>query len=248
MTDSLPLRSVIVTGGASGIGLAAVTRLLDDGWRVTAADIDVDALTSAHAHAHNESLLVQPVDVSNSESVTALYAAATARFGGVSAVANVAGISLLADQKLENLADDDFDRVIAVNLRGTFLMSKNAIAALRAQGGGSIVNVGSIASLRGFGGSAYVSSKHGILGLSRTVAYQYASENIRCNVVAPGSTQTPMLDLVRQKSVLAAPSPNVIAGAAEPSEVAGLIAYLLSPEARFINGATFTIDGGLTQY
>ncbi len=238
-------RAAIVTGAASGIGLATARRLLDDGWRVTVADLPSSPL--ADLFSVSDSCQVVPVDISDSTSVQSLIAAAAERFGPLSALANIAGITVFEDQKIEDLDESVFDRVVAVNLRGAFLMCKYAIPQLRAAGGGSIVNMGSVASVRAMGGAAYVSSKHGILGLSRTIASQYAAEKIRCNVVAPGGVNTPMLEIARRKAVVRQPSPSVLAGVAEPEEVAQLVVYLLSDDARFITGSTFSIDGGQAQ-
>ncbi|MES2169166.1 MAG: SDR family oxidoreductase, partial [Actinomycetota bacterium] len=197
---SKAVRSVIVTGAASGIGLATAERLLADGWLVTVADLPNSALTDRFADS--DACQVVAVDIYDSASVQSLIAAAVSRFGSLSALANIAGITVLEDQKLEDLDDAVFDRVVAVNLRGAFLMCKYAIPHLRAAGGGAIVNMGSVASVRAMGGAAYVSSKHGILGLSRVIASQYAAEQIRCNVVAPGGVNTPMLEIARRKAVI----------------------------------------------
>lgn len=238
-------KTAIVTGAASGIGLATARSLLDDGWQVTVADLPSSGLTERFIDS--DICHVVPVDISDSESVQSLYSAALARFGRLTGLANIAGLTVIEDQKLEDLEESIFDRVVAVNLRGAFLMCKYAVPHLRAAGGGSIVNVGSVASLRPMGGAAYVSSKHGLLGLSRTIASQYAAEQIRCNVVAPGGTNTPMLEIARRKAVVQRLSPSVMEGLAEPEEVARLIVYLLSEDARFITGSTFSIDGGRAQ-
>lgn len=242
---SEPQSTTIVTGAASGIGLATARLLLDEGRRVAVVDLPSSAL--GELYADSDACAVIAADIADPASVERIYAEVDFRFGRLDAVANIAGISLLQDQLLEDLEVEDFDRVISVNLRGAFLMCKRALPPLRSAGGGSIVNLGSVASVRGLGGAAYVASKHGVLGLTRAIAHQYAAAGIRCNLVAPGATDTPMLALARQKAVVTAPNESIIAGAASPVEVAELIAYLTSERARFISGSTFSIDGGQAQ-
>jgi NAD(P)-dependent dehydrogenase (short-subunit alcohol dehydrogenase family) len=238
----------IVTGAASGIGKATAELLLADGWRVVAVDIDALRLDFPSGTPDARVLLIA-ADVSRASAVKSLFTEAAHKFGRVNAVVNSAGVTYQDDALIEDLSDSVFDQTQAVNLRGTFLMCKHAIPALRASRGGAIVNLGSVASLRGLGGAAYVSSKAGIAGLSRVVAAQYAAENIRCNTVAPGPTATPMLDIVKRKATFAMSAmPGIISGEASPSEVAALIKFLISAPGRFITGAIYTIDGGLTQH
>jgi len=235
----------VVTGAASGIGRATAAALLETGWRVVVADLDEGALRSGFHD--DERVLPVRVDVSDSGSIRALFEAADG-FGQVTGVAHAAGITSVADQRVEDVDEELFDRTIAVNLRGTFLVAKHAVPRLRAAGGGTIVNVGSLASLRGAGGAAYVSSKHGVLGLSRTISAHYTAENIRCVTVAPGAIDTPMLALARQKPMVGGPPPGTLPRDGRPEEVAALIRFLLSEDAAFISGGAIAIDGGATQY
>jgi NAD(P)-dependent dehydrogenase (short-subunit alcohol dehydrogenase family) len=211
--------------------------------------VDLDAAAVTAAVGSTDALLALAADISDPEAVARVYAATLDRFGHLDAVANVAGISILADARLEDLDVEVFDRTQRVNLRGTFLMCKAAIPALRANGGGAIINLGSVASVRGVGGPAYVSSKAGVAGLSRAIAAQYAAERIRCITVAPGPTSTPMLEIAKQKSTVnTLGAPGTIPGEADPDEVAALIEFLAGDSGRFITGALYTIDGGLTQH
>jgi NAD(P)-dependent dehydrogenase (short-subunit alcohol dehydrogenase family) len=129
-------------------------------------------------------------------------------------------------------------------------MCQHAVVALRESGGGAIVNVGSVASILGTGGASYVSSKHGVAGLTRHIAYRYAAENIRATLVAPGPTATPMMDIVRAKAGAPPTSgqPGMIARDATADEVASLIAYLMSDDAAMITGAVYAVDGGMSQH
>jgi NAD(P)-dependent dehydrogenase (short-subunit alcohol dehydrogenase family) len=239
-------RTALVTGAASGIGGATAELLLERGWNVIAADLDRDRLEASFSPSEN--CLTAVVDVSRSASVDALYEGAVDRFGGLSAVANIAGVTDVDDRAIEFLDERIFDQTIAVNLRGAFLSSKRAIPLLRAAGGGAIVNMGSVASVRGVGGTAYVTSKHGLVGLSRAIAYHHATDNIRCNVIGPGATDTPMFEISKQKGGTVVDRPGTLPGLARPAEIAGLVAFLVSDEARYITGATYVIDGGATQY
>ncbi|WP_344617305.1 SDR family oxidoreductase [Dactylosporangium salmoneum] len=239
-----------MTGAASGIGRATALRLLGAGWRVCAADLDADRVRAAlTAYEGSAALQAQAADISSPEDVQALYRAADAAFGGLDGVANVAGVSFLEDQRIEDVDVETFDRTHAVNLRGTFLMCKYAIDPLRRRGGGAIVNLGSVASVRGVGGPAYVSSKAGIAGLSRAIAASYAADLIRCNTVAPGPTSTPMLEISKRKStVTTLGAAGTIPGEADPDEIAALVHFLLGPTGRFMTGGIYTLDGGISQH
>jgi NAD(P)-dependent dehydrogenase (short-subunit alcohol dehydrogenase family) len=246
LSDAAHGRVAVVTGAASGIGRATVARLLLDGWRVAAGDLDQSLLKEQLSEAGDAALPLH-LDIANAVAVEAFFEEAWRRFGQLDALANIAGVTHVSDVEIENVSPDLFEQVIAINLTGTFRMCRAAIPRLRASGGGGIVNLGSVASLRGGGGTAYVSSKAGIAGLTRAIAVHYASENIRCNTVAPGRTRTPMLDRAEQKASIR-PAVGTLVPEAQPHEIAALIAFLLRPEARYITGALYAIDGGATQH
>lgn len=235
-------RTAVVTGAASGIGLATARRLAAQGWSLALADLDAGAIKEAVDFPLGGHV-VRAVDIADPDAVTEFFAQVDGELPPVRAVANVAGLTLATDGTVEDVSLADFDRVIGVNLRGTFLMCRAAIPALRAAGGGAIVNVGSLASVLGTGGAAYVSSKHAIAGLSRQIAYRYAKESIRCTVVAPGPTATPMVDIARSKGAVPQVSPGVIPRDTTADEVASLIAYLLSDDAAMITGSIHVVDG-----
>ena len=165
-------------------------------------------------------------------------------------MANCHGISLMEDTRIVDVPEEVFDRTIAVNLRGIFLMCKYGVPALKRSGGGAIVNLASAAALSGGGGTSYTASKGGVTALTRAIAFQNAAEGIRCNSICPGPVDTPMLQISMKKLGLTTMTsrPGTIPRIAQPEEVAFLITFLVSDEAAFITGAIYTIDGGATQH
>ncbi|MTD16327.1 SDR family oxidoreductase [Nakamurella sp. YIM 132087] len=232
----------VVTGAASGIGACVADVLRADGWRLSLADLSPMPEGTA-----DPTDLTTATDISSAADVESLFASTLRRFGRIDAVVNVAGITLAGDVLVEDLDEETFDRVIGVNLRGTFLMCRAAVRTLRGSGG-AIVNIGSTASVVGIGGTAYVTSKSGVAGLSRAIAYQYADRGIRCNTVAPGATDTPMIRTSLAKGAAAVDRPGCLPGMARPQDVAELVRFLVSDAGRFVTGAVYTMDGGLTQH
>ena len=257
MVDSTPDRFTgkvaVVTGAAGGIGRAACARFAADGAKVVAVDLAGSALdetVAAVANAGGECLTVE-ADVTDGDSVAGYVGAAMNRFGRIDAFFNNAGVEGVR-APLWELADDDFDKVIAVNLRGVFLGLKHVAPAMRAGGGGAIVNTASIAGLSPTPGIiAYGASKHAVVGMTKSAAAELAPE-IRVNAVCPGPIQTRMMrSLERQfdpdnpqgvHDMFAQSIPMGRYG--EPEEVAALVAWLCSGDSQYISGAMHTIDGG----
>jgi len=249
-------RVVLITGASGGIGRATAERFAREGASVVAVDLpgsDVAevavSLKEAGAEAH-----ALHADVTRAADVERAVAEAVERFGGLDALFNNAGIEG-AVAPIEEYPDDAFDRVLAVNVRGVFLGMKYALPALRARGGGAIVNNSSVMGVTGnpllVG---YAASKHAVVGLTRCAALAGAAAGIRVNAICPAPVETRMMrslesgmspaDQAAGKALVTAMIP---AGRyAEPSEVAALVAFLCSDEAAFINGATYTIDGAMT--
>ena len=248
MTD-LTGTVALVTGGASGIGRAIVERFVRNGARVLIADIDVAAGT-ALAASLGAPCRFQPLDVTRAEDWTAAVAIAGETFGPLSCLVNNAGISTAGS--VASTAEADWSRTMSVNATGTFLGCQAALAAMRAAGG-AIVNIASARGQRASSGQiAYCASKAAILSLTRSVAL-HCGENglaIRCNAVCPGIVDTPILDETRTllgggdaaAARLGAMQP--IGRLGLPSEIASMVAYLASPEAAFVTGATINVDGG----
>ena len=242
----------IVTGAADGIGWATAQRLAADGWRVALLDLRAEG-AEARAAELGAPHLGLACDVTDAASVEAAVAAVAARYGRIDALVNNAGIS---DQTAPTLQQtvDAFDRVLAVHLRGSFLMSQAVLAVMQGQmrdargNRGSIVNLGSIASLGGIPGrNAYSAAKAGVLGMTRALASEWAREGIRVNAVAPGYVRTALVAELARKGAIDAGAiahRTPLGRMAEPAEIAEEIAFLASPRASYVTGATLSADGG----
>jgi len=240
----------IVTGAASGIGRSTAQVFAREGAQLTLVDINEEGLRETLAGLPEGQAIAAPADVSRSEDVRGVIDKAMSKYGRLTTMANCHGISLMQDTKIVDVTEEVFDRTIAVNLRSIFLLCKYAVPALKQSGGGAIVNLASGAALGGGGGTSYTASKGGVTAITRAVAFQNAAENIRCNSICPGPVDTPMLQISMKKLGLKTMSsrPGTIPRIACPEEVAFLITFLVSDEAQFITGATYTIDGGATQH
>src|SRR5262245_12874883 len=243
----------LVTGAAGGIGRATAERLAREGARVLLADLPGSGLEAAAA-ALGPRGLPCPTDVTIPEAVERAVARAESELGGLDLLVNNAGIEG-AVAPIEAYPLEVFDQVLAVNVRGVFLGIRYAAPALRRRGGGAIVNVASVAGVTGEPNlSAYVASKHAVIGLTRCAAPAFGPQGIRVNAVAPAPVETRMMRSL--ETALGGAQPELVRKLvtdripvgryAEPDEVAALIAFLGSDEARYINGSIYTIDGGMT--
>ena len=243
-------RVALVTGAGSGIGQAVAVLLAADGATVIGCDVDTHGLTSTAqlVEADGHSATVITADVTIQEDVDRLIAALPDR--RVDVLANVAGIMDFFLPVTE-LDDATWDRLIAVNLTGPMRLCRAALPLMRAAGKGAIVNVSSIGGLTGsVAGTAYVSSKHGLIGLTRSIANLYAEDGIRTNVVCPGGVATGIGRTAIPKVPWAYERLEKSFGrtfrTATPDEIATLIGWLGSDEAINVNGAVITSDGGWT--
>jgi NAD(P)-dependent dehydrogenase (short-subunit alcohol dehydrogenase family) len=239
---------VLVTGAGSGIGRASVDRFAHEGASLFCVDVNGEAVEGAakEAAARGAAAVARVCDVSRPEQVEAAVGECVARLGRLDALCNVAGILHMANTHEHTLAD--WERVLAVNLTGTFLMCRAALPHLLAARG-AIVNVASTAGLRGMPwGAAYGASKGGVLALTRTLAVEYGKRGLRANAVCPGSIDTPMSAGARipadaDRDLLQRILP--LDHARGPDSVAAMIALLASDDAAHINGEDVRVDGGM---
>jgi NAD(P)-dependent dehydrogenase (short-subunit alcohol dehydrogenase family) len=227
-------RIAIVTGGLSGIGAGIIARFAAEGATAIAADIA----------ATDDDPVNLRVDVTDPDSVRRMVDAVLARYGRIDCLVHGAGIGKEAPFLETPLAD--FDRVHAVNLRGTFIIGQAVAAAMVAAGGGAIVNIASVAGLRGsILRAAYGSSKAGVIVLSQVMATELASHGVRVNVLAPGPVETPMVTAMHGAATRAAWTRRIPMGRyAAVDEVTGAALFLCSDAARFVTGTVLTVDGG----
>ncbi|XP_075723564.1 (3R)-3-hydroxyacyl-CoA dehydrogenase [Rhipicephalus microplus] len=242
-------RLAVVTGGGSGIGEAICRVLAEKGARVVVADINLEAAEKVSISLPgNQDHRAVKVDVGESASVEELFQVIQGFSGGtpVSILVNNAGTGALFTS-ITDASEDDFDRIMKTNLKGTFLMSRAGIRLMLAAGikDGAVVNVSSLAAKSGIRGNAsYTASKAGILGLTRCMALDVASTGIRCNAVLPGFTKTPLSKRLSEdeKKKLIASIP--LSHPAEPREVAQVVAFLCSPQSSYMIGSCVDVSGG----
>lgn len=246
-------KTALVTGSGAGIGRATALKFATEGANVVVSDIHVPGgeETVAMIHAAGGTAMFQHADVSKTADVEALVAGAVDQYGQLDCAVNNAGIegtiAPFADQ-----AEANYDAIMAVNAKGTYLCLQAEIRHMLQGAGGTIVNLASIAGLIGFPGlSPYVASKHAVIGMTKNAALEYGKAGIRVNVVCPGGIDTRMLDSLAEQVTAGAQSSSQmmdplhpLGRIGTPQEVADLIVWLSSPGASFMLGAVIPVDGG----
>ena len=248
MSERLQGRVAVVTGGASGIGLAAVRRLATEGARVVVADLDAERGKAAAEEVGGRFV---PCDVTSESDVQQLFDSAVDAYGSLDIAFNNAGISPPDDDSILETGLDAWRRVQEVNLTSVFLCCKYAIPHMQRQGKGSIINTASFVAVMGAATSqiSYSASKGGVLSMSRELGVQFAREGIRVNALCPGPVNTPLLQELFAKDEERAQRRLVhvpMGRFAEPEEIAAAVAFLASDDASFITASTFLVDGGIS--
>ncbi|MDQ3236569.1 MAG: glucose 1-dehydrogenase [Actinomycetota bacterium] len=248
--DRLGGKRAIVTGAGSGIGRAIAIRLASEGARVILADLDEEAAEEVAEEIDGETL-VHRADVTKATGVEALVARAVSEWGGLDVMVNNAGVGVAAN--IVDATEEDYERMMDVCVRGTFLGMKHAVPAIRDSGGGSVINMSSVAALIGISDRAiYCAAKGAILSMTRAAAVDHVGDGVRVNCIAPGTVETPWIERITSgyddpeeaRKTMQARQPH--GRFVQPEEIAAMAAYLASDESASVIGACMIVDGGVT--
>jgi 3-oxoacyl-[acyl-carrier protein] reductase len=236
----------IITGAAQGIGLATARKFAAEGARVVVADLraePVEAAVSSVRAAGGQAIGVV-VDVTDRAQVDAMVRRALEAWGRIDTLINNAGIT--KDARLLKMTDEQFDAVIAVNLKAVFECAQAVAGAMVEQGSGAIVNASSVVGLYGnFGQTNYAATKAGVIGLTKTWARELGPKGIRVNAVCPGFVRTPILDTIPEAVMSRMVDKVPLGRMGDPAEIASVYAFLASSEASYVNGAVIEVSGGI---
>ncbi len=247
--DRLKGKVAFITGAAGGIGRAICARYIEEGASVAAVDILADGVQeSLAAAAAGERGLALACDITDADSVRAAVAKTVARFGRLNVLCNLAGGSSAADARVTDAPDEEFWRVIKLDLYGTFLCCKHAIPEMIKAGGGSVINTSSMVALMALPGrDCYTAAKGGVASLTRSMAAEYAADKVRVNAIAPGLVLTPRIArLLNDRPELRGLADTHLLGPCQPLDIAEMAVYLGSDEARVTTGQVLSVDSGVT--
>jgi len=235
----------IITGAAQGIGEATALKFGKEGAKVAVCDVNLplaQAVAEAVVKAGGEAVAYK-VDVTDNAAIAAMVSAVMAKWGRVDTLVNNAGI--LADAQMKKMTDEQFDRVINVNLKGTYNCTKAVVDIMLAQGSGCILNASSIVGLHGnFGQTNYAATKWAVIGMAKTWAKELGPKGIRANAVCPGFVATPILSSMPEKVIKMMEEKVSLRRIGKPEEIANAYAWLASDEASYVNGAVIEVSGG----
>ena len=250
MAGRLDGKVALVTGGSSGIGRASALAFAREGAKVVVADVMVEGgeeTVGMIKKAGGEAIYVK-ADVSKAAEVEVMVNRAVATYGRLNCAFNNAGIEGTLLVPTADYTEESWDRVIAINLKGVWLCMKYEIPQMLKQGSGAVVNTASVAGLVGSrAGAAYGASKHGVVGLTKTAALEYAKAGIRVNAVCPGPIRTPMMErgiALRPEFEVQALATEPVGRMGRPEEIAEAVVWLCSDAASFVTGHTMAVDGG----
>ncbi len=250
MSRILHKKSILITGGSTGIGKATVLRCAEEGAQITLADINEDGAEEVVAKVNSSggSAVFCHADVTQANDVRHMIEVATSSFGQLDGAFNNAGIEG-AFTSITKMTEAEYDRTVNVDMKGVWLCLKYQVEAfLKQETAGSIVSTASVAGLVGTrGGSAYCGAKHGVVGMTKSVALEYARKSIRINAVCPGIIQTPMVDRMTSESGISAQAlvdQEPMARLGQPQEIAEAVIWLLSDQSSFVTGVAMPVDGG----
>ncbi len=238
----------VITGSAGGIGLATACRFAEEGAAVMLADLRPQALEQARAavleRAPDAAVAMSVVDVTDAAQVAEMVRATLEQFARIDCLVNNAGIT--KDARLVKMTDEDFDRVIAVNLKGVYRCTQAVADAMIRQGAGVIINASSVVGLYGnFGQTNYAATKAGVIGFTKTWARELGPKGIRVNAVCPGFIRTPILDTIPQAVIQKMVDKVPLGRLGSPDEIASVYAFLASDDASYLNGAVIEVSGGI---
>jgi 3-oxoacyl-[acyl-carrier protein] reductase len=236
----------IVTGGAQGIGLATVRKFVDEGAFVALCDVRQEGVDQAvRALAADGAVSGHVVDVTRRDQVDAMVSSVKGTHGRIDVLVNNAGITL--DARLQKMTDEQFDKVVAVNLKGTYNCARAVVDTMVEQGSGVILNASSVVGIYGnFGQTNYAATKFGVIGFVKTWARELGPKGVRCNAVAPGFVATTILSTIPHKALEQMTERVPLRRLGTPEDIANVYAFLASDEASYINGAVIEVAGGLT--